>query len=90
MRHRSDHNQNDIVKALRKIGCWVECIGRPFDLLVGRKMVSGEPKLFLIEIKNPDDPSAALTKAQKEWIDKNGAEFVIVVETIEEAIEAVT
>lgn len=88
--HRSDINQRTIVKVLRQLGCWVECIGRPFDLLVGRKMVSGEPKLFLIEVKNPDEPSAKLTKAQKEWVEKHGLEFVHIIETAEEAIKLVT
>ncbi len=36
MRHRADHNQNEIVAALEAIGCTVYKIGRPVDLVVGR------------------------------------------------------
>jgi len=36
MRHRADHNQDEIVTALEDIGCTVYKIGRPVDLVVGR------------------------------------------------------
>jgi len=48
-RARVDENQKDIVDALKKIGCTVETIGKPVDLLVGYRAHN-----FLIEVKNPD------------------------------------
>lgn len=45
--HRSDDNQAEIVKALRKCGFQVEIIGRPVDLLVANRQ-----RTFLLEIKN--------------------------------------
>lgn len=61
-RHRADGNQAEIVQALRKIGCDVEHIGRPVDILVGYRA-----KNFLIEIKDPKGENK-LSAGQKEFI----------------------
>ena len=60
---RTDANQAEIVKALRKIGCAVEFIGKPVDLLV----CGGQPKrTVLIEVKTED---GRRTKAQESFWD---------------------
>ena len=46
--HRTDLNQPAIIKALRDIGCSVDVIGEPVDLLVGYRA-----KNWLIECKRP-------------------------------------
>lgn len=48
VRHRSDSNQAQIVDALRRVGCTVELIGRPVDLLVGK-----DRRNYLLEVKGP-------------------------------------
>jgi len=81
---RRDGNERDIIDALRKIGCHTEplsgCPGMP-DLLVslGRR-------IFLLEIKNP----AANGKVNEYQIDFQKRFPVVVVRSIEEALEAVT
>lgn len=85
-----DANQADIVAALRKIGASVQPLhavgsGCP-DLLVGwRGMTS------LLEVKDGSKPPSArkLTPDQVEW-HANWRGQVAVVETIEQAIEAIT
>jgi len=83
---RTDANQPDIVKALRKVGATVFVIGRPVDLLVGYRN-----KNWILEVKDPDQPAwdRKLTPFQttffQEWqgqVDK--------VETAEEAIKIIT
>jgi len=85
-----DANQPDIVAALRKIGATVQPLhavgqGCP-DLLVGWRGMN-----TVIEVKDGSKPPSArkLTPDQVEW----HAEWrgqVTVVETVEQAIEAVT
>ncbi len=58
--HRSDDNQAAIVKALRAIGCSVDVIGDPLDLLVGYRGVN-----YLIEIKSSS--RAQLRPSQKHF-----------------------
>lgn len=85
-----DDNQAEIVAALRKIGASVQPLhavgqGCP-DLLVGwRGMTS------LLEVKDGKKPPSArkLTEDQEKW-HANWRGQVAVVETIEQAIEAVT
>lgn len=83
MRHRADHNQAEIIKALKRIGCDVRQIGRPVDLLVGYRQSN-----FLLEIKNPDG-SYKGTKAQKDFLESWRGQ-VDIVHTAEQAIRIVT
>ena len=78
----TDLNQKEIVSALRKVGCQVEIIGKPVDLLVGYRVHN-----FLLEIKRPGQKPR--TKAQKDFL-KDWKGQVRVVETPEEAIRVVT
>ncbi len=84
MRHRKDANQDDIVKALRKIGCTVYVIGRPVDLLVGYRA-----KNFLFDCKRVGFTGKDLTPFQKEFF-KTWKGQVRAAESAEEAIEVVT
>lgn len=85
-----DANQNEIVSALRKIGCSVQILssvgkGCP-DILVGFR-----GKNFLIEIKDGNKPPSGqkLTPDQVEWhASWNGQ--VSVANSVEAAIEIVT
>lgn len=85
-----DANQNEIVEALRKIGCSVQILssvgkGCP-DILVGKNGIN-----YLIEIKDGNKPKSAqkLTPDQVEWHEKwNGS--VVVVSSAEMAIELVS
>lgn len=81
MRHaaRTDDNQAEIVKALRKVGVQVEYIKKPLDLLcaLGKRNV-------LIEVKDED---GRLTKEQVEFIARWPGELYIC-QTPEEAIKA--
>ena len=67
-RGKSDANQTEIVKALRKEGYSVavtSCLGAGFpDIIVGARGIN-----FLIEIKNPSVPYAdrQLTSDQEKW-----------------------
>ena len=79
---RTDANQQEIVDALKKIGCSVEIIGLPVDLLVGYRA-----KTYLIEVKRPGHKPR--TKKQKDFL-KNWRGQVRVCETAEEAIKLVT
>jgi len=85
-----DANQESIVAALRKIGAKVQSLaavgnGCP-DLLVNFRGM-----LTLLELKDGSKPPSArkLTPAQEKWHAEWG-DAVRVVETIEQAIEAVT
>lgn len=85
-----DANQNEIVEALRKIGCSVQILssvgkGCP-DILVGKN-----GKNYLLEIKDGNKPKSAqkLTPDQIDWHGKwNGSVFVVNSE--EMAIEIVS
>lgn len=84
-----DANQNEIVDALRKVGCSVQILssvgkGCP-DILVGR-----DGRNYLLEIKDGNKPRSAqkLTPDQVEWHDKwNGSVFTV--NSVELALEAV-
>jgi hypothetical protein len=89
MKHKSwakkvDKNQQEIVAALRKIGCNVETItgisGMP-DLLV-----SLGNRLFLLEVKNVEGKN----KVNDDQVKFHKRFTVTVVRNIEEALEAVT
>ena len=79
---RTDLNQQEIVDALKAIGCDVEIIGTPVDLLCGYRK-----RNFLIEVKRPGEKPR--TKKQKDFI-KNWKGQVRICETAEEAIQLVT
>lgn len=85
-----DRNQPEIVAALRKAGCSVQPLhtvgkGCP-DLLVGRA-----GKNVLIECKDGLKPPSArvLTDDQQDWHRDWRGPPVLVVETVEEALEAI-
>lgn len=79
-----DLNQSEIVEALRDIGCGVEIIGRPVDLLVGYRK-----RNFLIEIKRVGAYRDKRQKEQRDFIE-NWPGQVRVCSTAEEAIRLVT
>jgi hypothetical protein len=58
--HRSDVNQADIVKTLRKCGATVDIIGEPLDLLVGWRGMN-----YLMEVK--PDAKSKLRPSQVEF-----------------------
>jgi hypothetical protein len=76
-----DANQAEIVKALKSIGCDVEAIGLPLDLLCGYRGVN-----WLLEVKVK---RGTLTKGQKEFLERWRGQARIV-RTAEEAIRVVT
>ena len=77
-----DLNQQEIVDALRQIGCSVMVIGTPVDLLCGYRA-----RNFLLEVKRPGEKPR--TKTQREFLASWKGQ-VRVVESAEEAIEVVT
>ena len=82
-----DHNQAEIVKALRKAGASVLSLaslgqGVP-DLLVGRQ--GGNPGLWLVEVKGP---RGTLTPDQVAWFDMWPGP-VHIVRTADEALRLV-
>lgn len=80
---KTDDNEKDIIAALKKIGCTVERIGRPVDLLVGFRK-----RNYLIECKNTEGRNT-LTQAQKKFIPAWQGQ-VRIVHTPDEAIQLVT
>ena len=86
-RARVDKNQKEIVDALKKIGCTVETIGTPVDLLVGYRA-----RNFLLECKNPQTDygrnDRSTTTQRKFFAHWQGQ--VRKVSSPEEAIEVVT
>lgn len=78
-----DTNESDIVDALRGIGCDVQVIGKPVDLLVGYRC-----KNFLIEVK-AEGTYYKGTQEQRDFI-REWRGQVRVVYTAEEAIKLVT
>ena len=81
MRHRTDANQKEIIKALEAIGCTVYPIGRPTDLLVGRGA-----RNYLLECKSR---TGKKTPFQERFF-KTWEGQVRIVHSAEEAIECVT
>jgi len=82
-----DENEAEIVAALRAIGCDVERIGMPVDLLVGYRA-----RNFLIEVKNPNTDYGKRNRStdeQRRWI-AGWKGQVRIVYTAEEAIDLVT
>ena len=83
-----DVNQQEIVDALKEIGCQVVVIGTPVDLLVGYSGRHGRHN-FLIEVKRPGAYVDKRQKAQRQFL-KDWPGQVRVVQTPEEAIRLVT
>ena len=87
---RVDENQSDIVAALRAIGATVRVIsqgdGIP-DLLVGFR-----GQTFLLEVKDGKKPPSArkLTPAEQKFFDEWRGGSLAIVNTVDEAIAAVT
>jgi len=85
--NRIDANQNQIVDAMRKVGAVVRIIsqgdGIP-DLLVGYKGFT-----ILMEVKDGDKvPSARkLTEAEQKFFDDWQGGLLVVVNSVEEALE---
>lgn len=84
---KSDHNQSDIMWALRAIGCVVFDIEEPFDLLVDWR-----GQWHVIEVKNPETNArkkggSKLTDTQEQILLRLSA-TVHVVETAKEAVDA--
>ena len=77
-----DLNQQEIIDALKAIGCDVVAIGTPVDLLVGYRVHN-----FLLEVKRPGEKPR--TKTQKDFL-AGWRGQVRVVQSSEEAIELVT
>ena len=82
-----DENQSDIVAALRAIGATVRVIsqgdGIP-DLLVGFR-----GQTFLLEVKDGKKPPSArkLTPAEQKFFDDWRGGMLVIVNSVEEAIE---
>lgn len=93
---RVDANQGDIVDALRGVGCSVTSLaavgqGVP-DLLVGwLDPRTGDRELALFEVKDGAKPPSKrkLTDRQVDWHAEWRGRPVVVVETVEQALEAV-
>jgi len=86
MAKRTDHNQAEIVRALRAIGCTVQDLsqlgkGTP-DLLCGFRNQN-----YLIEVKS-GDRAPRLTHCEEKWIHQWRGQ-VAVITTIEDAIEVI-
>ncbi len=82
--HRPDANQPEIVKALRKVGAIVKLVERPVDLLVGYR-----GNTWLMDVKNKDGRNR-LTPAQDAFFDEWNGGPLLVVHTVEQAIEAIS
>ena len=85
MPKRTDHNQAEIVEALRQIGATVQDLhnvgeGCP-DLLVG-----AHGRNYLIEVKN--GARAHLNSREARWHQAWGGQ-VVVVRTVDEALQAI-
>lgn len=78
-----DVNQKVIIDALKAIGCDVQVISRPVDLLVGYRNHN-----FLIECKAPDTYYKG-TEVQRDFI-RDWRGQVRVVQSADEAIRLVT
>ncbi len=82
----TDANQQEIVDALKKIGCSVLVIGTPVDLLVGHRA-----RNFLFEVKDPNKPPSQRKKTPtQESFFASWKGQVRIVETAEDAIHVVT
>lgn len=85
---RVDDNQDQIVKALRAIGATVRVVtqgnGLP-DLLVGYR-----GQTVLMEVKDGKKPPSArkLTEAEQKFFDEWRGGLLVVVESIDDAIDA--
>ena len=95
---RVDRNQPEIVEALRKVGCRVapmHAAGQGFpDLVVGipaRAAPFRAPRIALFEVKDGQKPLSErrLTPEQEAWHALWSGYPIYVVESVEQALEAV-
>lgn len=71
--HRTDANQPAIIKALKAIGCSVDIIEEPVDLVVGLRK-----RTVMMEVKNPDTKDWELTPKQKKFFATfNGEAYIV-------------
>lgn len=85
---KTDANQKDIVKALRKIGCNVFDIEEPFDLLIDYR---GEWRVM--EVKNPETHArrkggSKMTDTQDTLLAIMSAR-VLIAESVDDAIRVI-
>lgn len=80
---KKDGNQDEVVDALRAIGCSVRVMHAPCDLLVGYRL-----KNLLLEVKNPNAPRPRLTLDQIEFRREWRGQFDVV-SSVDEALAAV-
>ncbi len=59
-KNKRDANEPDIVDAFRKMGCTVEHLDKPLDLLVGY-----QGRTYLVEVKAEKKD---LNKTQEDWV----------------------
>ena len=86
MKHKTDHNQAEIIEALRAVGATVQDLskvgnGAP-DILVGHRGCN-----YLMEIKNPDT-KGKLNLLQRIW-HQDWCGQRAVVRTVEEALREI-
>ena len=79
-----DQNQKEIVDAQKAIGCSVETIGRPIDLLIGY-----ESRNYLVEIKRVGAKPRKDQQDQQDWM-RDWKGQIRVCSTSDEAIRLVT
>ena len=79
-----DLNQQEVVDALRAIGCMVEVIGQPVDLLCGYR-----GKNFLIEVKQRAMEYRKDQQEQRDWMDDWKGQVTVVFDGLD-AIRVVT
>lgn len=71
--HRIDANQPAIIKALKAIGCSVDIIEEPVDLLVGFRK-----RTVAMEVKNPESKDWKLTTKQERFFAEfNGEAYIV-------------
>ena len=71
--HRTDANQPAIIRALKAIGCSVDIIEEPVDLVVGLRK-----RTVMMEVKNPANGDWKLTpKQQKFFAEFNGEAYIV-------------
>lgn len=89
---RIDSTHGEIVKALRKAGCFVQSLANIGDGCPDLLVIHGG-LIHLLEVKRSDGPPSTrkLTQDELEWVNhaaRHGV-FVRVVESAEEALQAV-
>ena len=76
-----DHNQAEIVKALRAVGASVEVIRRPLDLLVGYNR-----RTYVLEVKQT---TGRISQGQEEFLREWQGDIAAVVRSASEALAVI-